>query len=124
MLESMRKDFRGPKMSLELGDLIYILKTQRLRHRKDAGAFCRAGGVSSLVRMLPLSEEARDHILLLSTIANVCWLDSSARNQVNHSTILRALHPATPTSYLYACFSRYRLWITDQKKSVNSHYLF
>ena len=69
-------------MSRELCDLIYILKTQRLRHRKDAGSFYRAGGVASLVRMLAVSEEARDRILLLSTIANVCWLDCNARNQV------------------------------------------
>ena len=82
LLESMGKGFRGPKISRELCDLIYILKTQRLRHRKDAGAFCRAGGVSSLVRMLPVCEEARDRVLLLSTIANVCWLDCNTRNQV------------------------------------------
>ena len=81
-LETMGKDFRGPKLSRELCDLIYTLKTQRLRHRKDAGSFCRAGGVSSLVRMLSVSEEPRDRILLLSTIANVCWLDCNARNQV------------------------------------------
>ena len=86
LLETMGKDFRGPKMSRELCDLIYILKTQRLRHRKDAGSFCRAGGVSSLVRMLPVSEETRDHILLLSTIANVCWLDGNAKTQVCNTT--------------------------------------
>lgn len=73
-------------MSRELCDLIYTLKTQRLRHRKDAGSFCRAGGVSSLVRMLPVSEETRDHILLLSTIANVCWLDGNAKTQVCNTT--------------------------------------
>ena len=82
LLETMGKNFRGPKMSRELCDLIYILKTQRLRHRKDAGSFYRAGGVASLARMLAVSEEARDRILLLSTIANVCWLDCNARNQV------------------------------------------
>ena len=85
MLETLGKDFRGPKMSRELCDLVYMLKTQRLRHRKDAGSFSRAGGVSSLVRMLPVSEETRDRILLLSTIANVCWLDCSARSQVCNS---------------------------------------
>ena len=100
LLESMRKDFRGQQISRELSYLIYILKTQRLRHRKDAGAFCRAGGVSSLVRMLLVAEEARDQILLLSTLANVCWLDYNARNQVS---LCLTLSPFSHTHLILLC---------------------
>lgn len=128
LLETMGKDFRGPKMSRELCDLIYTLKTQRLRHRKDAGSFCRAGGVSSLVRMLPVSEETRDHILLLSTIANVCWLDGNAKTQVCNTTasfgpsrtyiihgvcVYTGVQPHPPYTFIHIFFptADYESWI-------------
>ena len=102
-------------MSREICDLVYVLKTQRLRHRGEAGAFYRAGGLSSLVRMLPVSEEARDCVLLLSTIANVCWLDGDARTQVCKLT--GVVLAATPTFniLMYNCASLliagYESWI-------------
>lgn len=101
MLEAMSKEVRGAKLSRELSDLVYTLKTQRLRHRKDASAFCRAGGVLSLIYMLSGAEEVRDLVLLLATLANVCALDGSARKQVCGVLFLHA-GPATPTLLSYA----------------------
>lgn len=81
-LDRLSKEATGPKLSRELSELVYVLKTQRLRHRKDASAFCRAGGVASLVRLLSVVEEVRERVLLLASLANVCSLDSEARNKV------------------------------------------
>lgn len=82
LLDRLSKEATGHKLSRELSQLIYVLKTQRLRHRKDAGAFCRAGGVVSLVRLLSVADEVRELCLLLAVLANVCSLDIEARKQV------------------------------------------
>ena len=82
MLDTLSKEAAEPKFKPELTELMYTLKTQRLRHRKDALAFCCAGGVLSLIRLLSVAEDCRDSVLLLATLANVCWLDYSVRNQV------------------------------------------
>ena len=82
MLDKLSKEASEPKFKPELTELMYTLKTQRLRHRKDALAFCCAGGVLSLIRLLSVAEDCRDLVLLLATLANVCCLDCSARNQV------------------------------------------
>ena len=81
-LDRLSKEATGPKLSRELSELVYVLKTQRLRHRKDASVFCRAGGVASLVRLLSAVEDVRERVLLLASLANVCSLDGEARNKV------------------------------------------
>lgn len=81
-LDTLSKGTTETKFSAELAGLMYTLKTQRLRHRKDAVAFCRAGGVLSLARLLSVAVEGRDLVLLLATLANVCSLDCNARNEV------------------------------------------
>lgn len=82
LLDTLTTEAVEPKFKSELIDLMYTLKTQVLRHRKDALIFCRAGGVLSLIRLLSVAEDDRDLVLLLATLANVCWLDCSTRDQV------------------------------------------
>ena len=87
LLDTMSKNASAPNLPGELSELMYTLKTQRLRHRKDASAFCRAGGVASLIRLLSVAGEGRELVLLLGTLANVCSLDSNTRNQVRSTVI-------------------------------------
>lgn len=102
LLEKMSRETSASKLPGELRQLLYVLKTQRLRHRKDANAFCCAGGVLSLVRLLVSAAtcEDRELTLLLGTLANVCSLDRSARTQVytqlpsqlSHTHIINFVH--------------------------------
>ncbi len=76
----------GPGLSPELRELIGFLKSQRLRHRSDAHAFCASGQgmriLQELVRDCESGQDSRDLVLVLGTIGNLCALGTEARQTV------------------------------------------
>ena len=76
----------GPGLSPELRELVGILKSQKLRHRNDAHAFCVDGNgmriLQDLLQDCERGKDSRDLALVLGTIGNLCALGSEPRKMV------------------------------------------
>ena len=76
-----------PGLSPELRELVGFLKSQRLRHRNDAHAFCSTIGngmrvLQDLLKDCEGASDSRDLVLVLGTIGNLCALESEPRKMV------------------------------------------
>ena len=78
------REEKSQNLTSRTRDLIYVLKTHKLRHSSNAHAFYGLGGVEALLALLSLcaSCEGRGRGLLLATLANLCALHRGWRSKV------------------------------------------
>lgn len=78
------KEEKGQSLTSKTRDIVYVLKTHKLRHTSNAHTFRGTNGVGALLSLLSLcaGREGRDRGLLLSTLGNLCALDKDTRTQV------------------------------------------
>ncbi len=76
---------KGGQLTTELCDVVYVLKTQRLRSAANAHAFRTCGGVKALMRLLRLCVECEGKAatLVLGTLGNLCALEAATRTEVS-----------------------------------------
>ncbi len=80
-LEQLSGSQKGGQLFTKLCDIVYVLKTQRLRSASDAHAFQTCGGLKALLRSLRACE-GKAAALVLGTLGNVCALEGAARREV------------------------------------------
>ena len=78
------KEEKGQNLSSRTRDIVYVLKTHKLRHPCNAHAFDGHHGMESLLALFSLcaDQEGRDRGLLLATLANLCSLHKDCRSKV------------------------------------------
>lgn len=96
MLKNTLQPQTEGKRVVELRDIVYELKTARLRHRDSAHTFCQEGGVHSLLRLLPESIYPNS-TLLFGLLGNLCALDKGCRDAVSSSKSLYLIVFISPT---------------------------
>ena len=81
------REEKGPTLSSRTRDIVYVLKTHKLRHSSNAHSFDGRRGVEGLLALFSLcaEQEGRDRGLLVATLANLCALDRGCRAKVSRA---------------------------------------
>ena len=76
---------KGGRLSNELCEVLYVLKAQKLRSIRPAHLFRTRGGLRALLQLISHCKEceARDLVLLLGTLGNLCALEHETRCAVS-----------------------------------------
>ena len=76
---------KGGRLSKELCDVLYVLKLQKFRSLSHAHLFRTRGGLRALLQLVSQCKEceARDLVLLLGTLGNLCALEPETRCAVS-----------------------------------------
>ena len=76
---------KGERLSKELCEVLYVLKAQKLRSPSHAYLFRTQGGLRALLQLVSHCKEceARDLVLLLGTLGNLCALEPETRCAVS-----------------------------------------
>ena len=76
---------KGERLSKELCEVLYVLKAQKLRSPSHAHLFRTQGGLRALLQLVSHCKEceARDLVLLLGILGNLCALEPETRCAVS-----------------------------------------
>ena len=84
-LITLSEGSKGGKLSNELKDVVYVLKTHKLRSSSHAHTFRTQGGLHALLKLISRCKESegKDLVLLLGTLGNLCALEPDTRCTVS-----------------------------------------